>query len=702
LLHLSNLIIWSIIGTGISSLAVQLVTIREFLTQFHGNEITISLVLFSWLLLTGIGSLIAKPFARSSVTAYTVLISLVALFPLPQLILIRAMRETIFIHGTSPGFYSIFLYIVILISFYCLLVGFVLPYALKVLQQRHYPFTSGHLYITDNIGDISGGILFSFFLVYWVKPFVAIAVTSSLLILTAMMIQYATRRYAFLVCTAFAASLFYAFSFNAGFETRTLVKQFGEILRYTESPYGRIVISREGPQHTFWESGLPLYSDADIVNSEEKVHYPLSQLERVESVLLVSGGLGETLSEVSKYKPKRIDYVELDPHLTQVAIELGFVKQIPGLRVINGDGRLYVKTTLEKYDAVIVDLPEPDTFQINRFFTNEFFSLAKRILTRGGIFSFSLDYSPNYLSDIQREKLSAIYQTARLHFKHVLILPGERAFFLSSDAELSPDIPALLARKSIQTSYVEGFYYGNVTKERIADLQSKLDRHALINADFEPRIMSILFQEWFMKYGTSPKIFILVLVALTLVYLIFLRREEYVLFSTGLTTMGMEMLIIFSFQVMYGYVYLKVGAIVTAFLLGLLPGALVGNSQYGRTLGRLVVSEVTLLCLLLVFFTWSSFFRGELPSLCFLAYGFLFSFFCGYQFPLAASIIGEKESPAASCFAADLTGAAVGTLVTGTLLLPLRGLQSAIFFLILVKISSNIVVLSSKKKGNSP
>jgi spermidine synthase len=142
-----------------------------------------------------------------------------------------------------------------------------------------------------------------------------------------------------------------------------------------------------------------------------------------------------------------------------------------------------------------------------------------------------------------------------------------------------------------------------------------------------------------------------------------------------------------------------VGAIITAFLLGLLPGALLGNDQYGRTQGRLVVSEVILLCLLLVFFTWSSFFRGELPSLCFLAYGFLFSFFCGYQFPLVTSLIGEKESPAASCLAADLTGAAVGTLITGMLLIPLWGIQSAIFFLILVKISSNILILFSKGKG---
>ena len=44
-----RLVIWSVIGVGISSVNVQLVTIREFLSQFQGNEIVISLTLFCWL-----------------------------------------------------------------------------------------------------------------------------------------------------------------------------------------------------------------------------------------------------------------------------------------------------------------------------------------------------------------------------------------------------------------------------------------------------------------------------------------------------------------------------------------------------------------------------------------------------------------------------------------------------------------------------
>jgi spermidine synthase len=67
-MNLTNLIIISVIGTGISSIAVQIITVREFLSQFSGNEITISLVLFCWLMVSGIGSLAAKFFSKKSTT----------------------------------------------------------------------------------------------------------------------------------------------------------------------------------------------------------------------------------------------------------------------------------------------------------------------------------------------------------------------------------------------------------------------------------------------------------------------------------------------------------------------------------------------------------------------------------------------------------------------------------------------------------
>jgi spermidine synthase len=693
-----RLIIWSIIGTGISSVTTQLLTIREFLSQFQGNEITISLVLFCWVLLTGIGSLAAKPIKRLSVAGYSLLILVISLWPLIQIIVIREFREVFFQHGTSPGFYPIFFYIIVTICLYCLLTGFILPCAQKVMQEGEYNFTSGDLYLTDSIGDITGGLAFSFVLVYWVKPFLTIAICSMLLILIGLVFLFQLRRYIFLITALVACFVFFYCSTNRALENLTLSHQYGDVVRYLESPFGRIIVSKEGPQFTFWESGVPLYSDANIVNSEEKIHYPLCQQDKIENVLLVSGGLGETLKEVSKHRPAHVDYVELDPNLTDVALKLGAIKKSPFLEIINTDGRRYIKMTPRKYDAVIIDLPDPDTFQINRFFTSEFFALAKKVLKKGGILSMSMEYAQNYISETRKKKLSTLYNTARMHFKNVIILPGEEAYFLCRDETLWPDIPARLKAKSIRTTYIEGFFYGNVTAERIKQLKDSLDVNEYINTDFEPRLMNIVFQEWFEKYGTSPGYFAAILFVLTMIYIAFMKREEYILFSTGLATMGVEMLIVFAFQVIYGYVYLKIGAIVTAFLLGLLPGAIVGNIANDKDIRKLLFSEMFLLSLLLLFFVWIGYFKNELRPICFLVYCFCFSFLCGFQFPIAAGIIGEKQSPAAGCLAADLCGASVGTIATGTVLIPLLGIKIAVVFIILVKISSSMVIMFTGRK----
>jgi spermidine synthase len=697
---IQRLVIWSIIGTGVSSITVQLLTIREFLSQFRGNEITISLVLFCWLFLTGIGSLLARLSKKPTPTMYALLNVLIATWPLLQIVVIRTFRDRVFVHGAAPDFYAIFFYIMSTTAPYCILVGFALPYALQVLKVRGSKFTAGDLYINDSIGDIAGGILFSFVLVYWVKPFTALALTSGLLIIASFLILFTTRKVLPLLPAMLAILVFYVFALDGRFEESTLSGQYGDIRRYLESPYGRVVITMEGPQRTFWESGVPLYSDADIVRSEEKIHYPLSQLDRARNVLLISGGLGETVGEVSKHRPDRIDYVELDPFLTAAAQELGLIEDHPFLEIVNTDGREYIRKTARRYDAIIMDLPEPDTFQVNRFFTSEFFGLCKRNMTSDGVLSFGVQSSPNYISEVRAMKLATIYHTARQHFRNVIALPGEEVIFLCRDGRLWTDIPARLKTKGIETTYIEGFYHGNVTAERIDALKRHLSRRTSSNQDLEPRLMSLVFREWFQMHGTSPRMFLIVFCGLTILYVAFMRREEYVLFATGLVTMGVEMLVVFSFQIIYGYIYLKIGAVVTAFLMGLLPGSILGNRSKATPYQGLIRSDIALLVLLLLFLLWISLFRGEPHPTHFLAYCFAFSFFCGYQFPTATRMIGEERSPAAGCLAADLAGAAVGTLVTGALLIPLWGMKAAIIFLILIKISSNIIILLGKRGRN--
>ena len=105
-----------------------------------------------------------------------------------------------------------------------------------------------------------------------------------------------------------------------------------------------------------------------------------------------------------------------------------------------------------------------------------------------------------------------------------------------------------------------------------------------------------------------------------------------------------------------------------------------------------------ILTLLFLFLIWVAFFKSEPHPIYFLAYCFFFSLLCGFQFPVATAMIGEKSSPAAGCFAADLYGAAVGTLATGTILIPLWGIRAAVIFLIVVKGSSSVIIYLTGKK----
>ena len=156
----------------------------------------------------------------------------------------------------------------------------------------------------------------------------------------------------------------------------------------------------------------------------------------MENALLVSGGLGETLVEIGKYDPGRVDYVELDPALTRTALALKMIPKPPFLNIINTDARKHIQSTPIRYDAVILDLPEPDTFQVNRFYTDEFITLAKHVLKKNGILALNMNYSSNYLSEVQKEKQSILYHTLEKHFKHILVLPGEQACFLARDRPL--------------------------------------------------------------------------------------------------------------------------------------------------------------------------------------------------------------------------------------------------------------------------
>jgi spermidine synthase len=690
-----------VIATGISSVVTQLLVIREFLAQFQGNEFVIALILFNWLILGGIGTLLARWVTRrlwkATVNRLGWLSFVLAGLPTAQILIIRQVRDVFFIHGSSVGFYPTLAFTFFTIAPYCLVLGFVLPYSLFVIRTENPDYPGTRIYIIDNLGDVSGGALFSFALVFLVTPLQAVFLANLPLVLSTFLLFRVSSRHhpAVYLGTGVTVAIL---AVGIVLEPSSLNPSEGKLVFYSESRYGRIQVQQDRDQFTLFVSGNPLYGSQNLSMAEETIHYPLAQLHQVNNILLISAQ-GGMMVELEKYTPASVDYVELDPQVANVQFRFGLIKKIPGLNVIHQDGRAFLAGSDKIYDAIIVNLSEPDTFQLNRFFTDRFFALARRHLAEHGVLSFAMNGYDNYLAEPQRRKLSSLYNTVTDYFDNVLLLPGQKIFFLCSSQPLSTDIPELLVKKNIHTRYIRGYYYGNLTPERIQRLNALIDPTAPKNRDYFPQLMRLMFTQWFAKFSTSPTAFIAVLAILSLIYLIRISAEEFALFSTGFTVMGCELLVIFAFQIFFGYIYLQIGMIVTVFLAGLLPGAWFGDRLRYRSKQTLAVADgllIVLMGLLIIVMKKGGY---HLPVAFFLVFGFVISLICGFQFPVALYLRGGDAPAVTRTFSADLIGAACGTLITNVVLIPYCGIIWAAAGLIGLKLCSLIVMVVRHEKN---
>jgi spermidine synthase len=145
----------------------QLALMRELLGAFSGNEMVLGVVLGLWLLLMGIGAWLGRTSdrLRNQLAALAVIQMLVAMLPLAQVFLLRALRNVVFIRGAEVGVTETVGAVFVLLLPYCLVAGYALTLACSILAREEGPSGIGRAYIADSIGSIIGGVLFSFVLV---------------------------------------------------------------------------------------------------------------------------------------------------------------------------------------------------------------------------------------------------------------------------------------------------------------------------------------------------------------------------------------------------------------------------------------------------------------------------------------------------------------------------------------------------------
>ncbi|HSW35919.1 MAG TPA: hypothetical protein VLH18_04865, partial [Candidatus Limnocylindrales bacterium] len=404
----------AVLMLGFVSQIGQVVLLREFLMVFHGNELSIGIILAAWLAWVGVGSRLGvalvnwfnRPRFLLILSAADLLLALPA-----TVLLIRGLRGFFdILPGAYLSLFDIIISCFLLMAPVCLLLGIQFVLLSRVWRendQAEDTSGAGKTYIVEAAGNVLGGIIFTFLMVRYLNSLQTVVLAGIVMILAILFMARAPgvsaeilsgrsrmMLWGLLVVTAFA----YPFlgqiddwAYRLHWRNFT---PYHQLVETRQSKHGTIAVVQRKDQFSFFQSGHLVFSAAGletvIPGFEEQdavvlAHFSMVQHENPERILLIGGGLRGTLREILRHPVTHIDYIELDEVLTEAA--LPFLPEVtlealadPRVRMIHADGRLFVKTTNERYDMIIVDVPDPATAVLNRFYTREFFLEAEELL----------------------------------------------------------------------------------------------------------------------------------------------------------------------------------------------------------------------------------------------------------------------------------------------------------------------------------
>jgi spermidine synthase len=177
----------------------------------------------------------------------------------------------------------------------------------------------------------------------------------------------------------------------------------------------------------------------------------------------------------------------------------------------------------------------------------------------------------------------------------------------------------------------------------------------------------------------------------------------WVVITTGFFGTAMSVLLILSFQTLYGYAYQWIGLLVAAFMAGLALGSGMMNRALGNIQNRIMTlvgleSFIALFCLLLILTLNFLFTPGMQPTglwavkIAFLLMSLISGFWVGLEFPLSGGIFAASEGgvsrTAGILYASDLLGAWAGALLAGVVFIPVLGILQTCGAIILLKLAS--------------
>jgi spermidine synthase len=380
-----------------------LLTLSASLTG--GGIVATSLIVAGYIAALGAGALLVKPLLAHAAIAFIAveaLLGIVGGLSAAALYVVFA-----FLHGSGGSTWVLAVSTALIGG----LVGAEVPLLMTLLQRGRTAAaadagrTLANLNAADYLGALLGGLVWPLALLPQLGMIRGAAATGIINLAAAAVVSVfllrrviSTRQLVMALCALAAALGLLAtlLARSADIETTSRQRLYADpIIAYRHTPYQEIVVTRRGSDLRLYLDGGLQFSTRDEYRYTESLVYPALG-DGARSVLVLGGGDGLVARELLR-EPGigRIVQVELDPAVIELARSTmrdanGGSLDDPRVKVVIDDAMTWLRDLDVgrfggRFDAVIVDLPDPNTPVLGRLYSTEFYALAARALAPDGL-----------------------------------------------------------------------------------------------------------------------------------------------------------------------------------------------------------------------------------------------------------------------------------------------------------------------------
>jgi spermidine synthase len=241
----------------------------------------------------------------------------------------------------------------------------------------------------------------------------------------------------------------------------------GAVVFETTSPYHHIRVVEDAGMRTLcfddaWETRVSLQDPMKgHFEYTEYFHMPWLWNTNLVNVLMIGLGGASTQRSFEAYYPGvKVETVEIDSAVVQVARGFFSYQESDRQKVHVEDGRMFLRRSTARQDLVIIDAYVQGRYGSaipQHLATKEFFELVRDHLTTNGIVAY------NVIGDARgwhAEIIGAIYRTLKTVFPQVYTFPAQSSqnvVMIATRAAVAAQLPALRLRANqlVQTGRIK-------------------------------------------------------------------------------------------------------------------------------------------------------------------------------------------------------------------------------------------------------